>query len=145
MTVPAAIAAELTAATVRREEALLEGLAQRNGRWFDQEMDGLTSWAEDRRGSLKGELEALDQAIKLAKAAREGGTMPEKLARQREVRVLEGKREAAWKAYDAASQELERQKDALLEETERRLGQNLRRESLLLLHWALPSSRREEG
>ena len=63
--------------------------------------------------------------------------MPEKLARQREVRVLEGKRDTAWKAYDAASQELERQKDGLLEGTERRLGQRTGRESLLVVQWLL--------
>lgn len=140
-TVPAAVAAALTAVTVRQQEALLQGLAERNGRWFDQEMDKLDHWADDRRGALKGELEALDQAIRVAKkAAREGGTMPEKLARQREVRVLEGKREAAWKAYDAASQELERQKDGLLEATERRLDQHTQRTTLYLLRWELPSS-----
>ncbi len=135
---PADVAAELTAATVRQEEALLQTLAERNGRWFDQEMDKLDHWAEDRRGALKAELETIDQGLKAArKAAREGGTMPEKLARQREVRVLEGKRDVAWKSYDAASQELERQKEKLLDETERRLGQRLERTPQFVIRWDL--------
>jgi len=133
---PAEIAAELTAATVRQEENLLQALAQRNGRWFDQEMDKLDRWAEDRRVTLKADLDSLDQALKAArKAAREGGTMPEKLARQREVRALEGKRDVAWRSYDSASQELERHKDALLEETARRLEQTVAREAIFVVRW----------
>ena len=66
---PAAIAAALDEATARRRQELLEELAARNGRWFDTEMDKLDRWAEDRRASLKAELEELDEALKEAKKA----------------------------------------------------------------------------
>ena len=42
---PANIAALLDVARVQQQQALLEGMATRNGRWFDIEMDKLDRWA----------------------------------------------------------------------------------------------------
>ncbi|MDQ3775073.1 MAG: hypothetical protein M3461_12310, partial [Pseudomonadota bacterium] len=109
--VPEPIAVALAETQGRRERQLLEELAGRNGRWFDLEMDKLDRWAEDRRASLKATLNELDEALKAAKkAARLAPTLPEKLERQREARVLEGKRDDAWRAFDAASRDIDRQK-----------------------------------
>lgn len=106
-------------------QELLDGMTARNGRWFDTEMDKLDRWAEDRRATLKAELEKLDEALKeTKKAARLAPNLPEKLERQREVRKLEAKRDDAWRSYDQASRDLDRQKDALLDEISQRLQQN---------------------
>jgi superfamily II DNA or RNA helicase len=135
---PEPIAARLADAHARRQRELLEELATRNGRWFDLEMDKLDRWAEDRRSSLKATLEELDQALKAAKkAARHAPTLPEKLERQREARALEGKRDDAWRAFDQASRDLDRQKDALLDEMGRQLTQKLEQETLFTLRWSL--------
>ena len=117
---------------------MLEEITTRNGRWFDTEMDKLDHWAEDRRASLKAELEELDEALKEAKkAARFAPNLPEKLERQRAVRNLETKRDAAWRAYDQASREVDRQKDDLLDEIGRRLEQRFEQETLFALRWNL--------
>ena len=101
-------------------------------------MDKLDRWAEDRRASLKAELAELDEELKEAKkAARLAPTLPEKLDRQRAARTLEAKREDAWRAYDQASREIDRQKDALLDEISRRLEQRIEQEPLFALHWHL--------
>jgi hypothetical protein len=122
----------------RRRGALLEEASERNGTWFELEMDKLDKWAEDRRTSLKGELDELDQALKEAKkAARTAPTLPEKLERQKQARTLETKRDEAWRAYDQASREVDRQKDALLDEISRRLEQKLEQEPLFSLRWRL--------
>lgn len=119
-------------------QALVEDLGVRNGTWFDAEMEKLEHWAEDRRASLKAELEGLDEAIKEArKAVRQAPTMPEKVERQRTVRGLETKRDDAWRAYDTASRETERQKDALLDEISRRLEQKIEENILFTLRWGL--------
>lgn len=136
--IPIGIAATLDEAQARRRQALLEETAIRNGRWFDTEMDKLDRWAEDRRASLKAELAELDEALKEAKkAARLAPTLPEKLERQRATRTLEAKREEAWRAYDQASREIDRQKDALLDEISRRLEQRVEQEPLFALRWQL--------
>ena len=116
----------------------MEELATRNGRWFDLEMDKLDRWAEDRRASLKATLNELDEALKAAKkAARLAPTLPEKLERQREARLLEGKRDEAWRAFDQASREIDRQKDTLLDEIGQRLTQTREEEPLFTVRWRL--------
>jgi len=135
---PAPIAVTLEEAMTRRRQELLEEMGTRNGRWFDTEMDKLDRWAEDRRDSLKAELAELDEALKEAKkSARLAPTLPEKLDRQRAARTLEGKREEAWRTYDQASREIDRQKDNLLDEISRRLEQRIEQKTLFALRWQL--------
>jgi len=135
---PASVAVDLEEAQGRRRQGLLEEMASRNGRWFDTEMDKLDHWAEDRRASLKADLADLDEALKEAKKlARFAPTLPDKLERQRAVRVLEGKRDEAWHAYDQASREIDRQKDNLLDEIGQRLEQSVEHEPLFALRWEL--------
>ncbi len=136
--VPEPIVARLAEAHALRQRGLLEELSSRNGRWFDLEMDKLDRWAEDRRASLKATLEELDQALKAAKkTARVAPTLPDKLERQRKARDLEGRRDEAWRTFDQESRDLDRQKDALLDEIGERLTQSLESEQLFTLRWSL--------
>ena len=135
---PSTVAATLGEAETRRRQELLGETSTRNGGWFDTEMDKLDRWAEDRRASLKSELEDIDEALKEAKkAARLAPTLPEKLERQRATRTLETKREEAWRAYDQASREIDQRKDILLDEISQRLEQRIEQEMLFSLRWML--------
>jgi shikimate kinase len=101
-------------------------------------MDKLDCWAEVRRASLKVELAELDDAIReTRKAARLAPNLPEKLERQRELRKLDTRRDDAWRNYDQASRELDRQKDSLLDEISQRLEQHSENEVLFTLRWKL--------
>ncbi|HCE67389.1 MAG: DEAD/DEAH box helicase [Geobacteraceae bacterium GWC2_55_20] len=133
-----AITVKLELEQAQRRQELLDEMTARNGSWFDAEMDKLDKWAEDRRTSLKVELSDLDDALKEArKGARTAPTLPDKLERQRAVRTLESKRDEAWRAYDLASREIERQKDDLLDEIGKRLEQQIEQKELFLLRWSL--------
>lgn len=133
---PATVKAMLEETAARGQQDLLDEIANKNGQWFDTEMDKLDRWAEDRRAALKGELEELDQQIKeMKKAARLAPNLPEKLERQRALRKLEARRDEAWRSYDAASREIDRQKDALLDEISRQLEQKTEQEPLFTLRW----------
>src|ERR1019366_6394321 len=89
---PSTMTAKIDEITARLRQATLEEMGTRNGHWFDVEIEKLEHWAEDRRATLKGELDELDEALKNArKISRTAPTLPEKLERQREVRRLEGK------------------------------------------------------
>ena len=126
----------LNDAVSRRQNELLTAMSAKNGQWFDIEMDKLDRWAEDRRAALKADLEELDQAIKDAKKfARLAPNLPEKLEFQRKLRGLETKRDEAWRAYDSASRDVDRQKDSLLDEISRRLQQQTSCEELFTLRW----------
>jgi len=135
---PETATARLGEVASRHRTLLLDEQTTRNGRWFDEEMDKLEHWAEDRRATLKGDLDRLDQELKDArKAARLAGTLPEKLERQRNVRNLETKRDEAWRAFDQASREIDRKKDALLDEIARRLEQSTDDVPLFTIRWQL--------
>jgi superfamily II DNA or RNA helicase len=135
---PATVQGLLADAITRRQAEFLEALSNKNGQWFDTEMEKLDRWADDRRAALKAELEELDQEIKeTKKSARMAPNLPEKLELQRKLRGLETKRDEAWRAYDAGSRDIDRQKDALLDEISRRLEQKTECKTLFTLRWSL--------
>jgi superfamily II DNA or RNA helicase len=137
-TVPDDAAAQIAATNSFKRQAAMEEASKRSGVWFDEEMEKLDRWAEDRRTSLKAELEELDAALKDAKkAARQAGSLPEKLARQREARSLESKREEAWRTYDKAARDIDSQKDAVLDDIGRRLEQEVAEVGLFSLRWTI--------
>ena len=72
---------------MHKQKALLEELEARNANWFEIEIDKLDHWADDRRTSLKVELDDLNEAIKEnVKAARLAPNLPEKLEKQQALR-----------------------------------------------------------
>ena len=76
--------------TVESErKTILDEMAARQSTWFDEEMDKLDNWAEDKRAGLKADLKELDEQIKmLKKEIRQTGNLPDKLALQRQARML---------------------------------------------------------
>lgn len=64
-------------------------------------------------------------------------TLPEKLEQQRDARVLEGKRDDVWRAFDQASRDVDVQKDTLLDEISKRLEQTVEQEKFFTLRWRL--------
>lgn len=134
LSLPEAIAS----AVGKQRQAILDELATRQSAWFDDEMDKLDNWADDKRAALKADLKELDDQLKaMKKEIRQTGNLPDKLARQREARALETKRDEAWRAYDAAAKEIEVQKDGLLDQVEERLGQNVSDEELFAIRFEI--------
>ncbi|MBZ9944490.1 DEAD/DEAH box helicase [Mesorhizobium sp. BR1-1-13] len=124
------------AAAEMQRKIILDDMAARQARWFDDEIDKLDNWAEDKRAGLKADLKDIDEEIKaLKKEVRQTGNLPDKLALQRKARLLEGKRDEAWRAYDAAAKDIEVQKDGLLDQVEERLGQAVSDEELFAIRF----------
>ena len=119
-------------------QKVLDELAARQASWFDDEMEKLDNWAEDKRAGLKADLKELDDQLKaLKREIRQTGNLPDKLALQRQARALEAKRDEAWRAYDAAAKEIEVQKDGLLDQVEERLGQDVSDEQLFAVRFEI--------
>lgn len=125
--------------TVEKErQSILDEMAARQSVWFDEEIEKLDYWAEDKRAGLKADLKELDEQIKtLKKEIRRIGNLPDKLALQRQARALETKREETWRAYDVAAKDIEVQKDGLLDQMEERLGQNVADEELFAIRFEI--------
>lgn len=133
-----AIPSTLGDAVESERQSILEALAARQSAWFDQEMDKLDCWAEDKRAGLKADLKDLDDQIKaMKKEVRQTGNLPDKLALQRKARSLETMRDEAWRAYDEAAKEIETQKDGLLDQVEERLGQDVSDEQLFAIRFEI--------
>lgn len=62
---------------------------------------------------------------------------PERLEIQKKIRSLDKKRDNAWREYDEAAREIERQKDALIEQVEARLQLKIEDETLFKIRWRL--------
>ena len=121
-----------------RWQALAEDIGKRDGTWFDVEMDKLDRWADDRRVSLKAELDDLEQRIKeKRRVARQAANIPDKLERQRELRKLESQRDDAWRTYDQASRDVEKKKDDLLDDMGNKMKQRTEDERLFVVRWGL--------
>uniref|UniRef100_E6QNL5 Uncharacterized protein n=1 Tax=mine drainage metagenome TaxID=410659 RepID=E6QNL5_9ZZZZ len=132
---------ELTDQLTIRWQVLAEDIGKRDGSWFDVEMDKLDRWADDRRVSLKAELDDLEQKIKeKRRLARQAANIPDKLERQRELRKLESQRDDAWRTYDQASRDVERKKDDLLDDMGNRMKQRTEQERLFVVRWRLDRS-----
>ena len=83
-------------------------------------------------------LKELDDQIKAAKKeARLAPNLPEKLKLERERRLLETKRDDAWKAYEEAAKDIEVRKDGLIDEIEKRMKQLIAEEVLFTIRWRL--------
>jgi len=120
------------------ESALRQRQGQRNGAWFDAEVEKLDRWAADRHASVVSELADLDERMKgLKKEAREAGTLPKKLELQQKVRNLELKRHEVWKTAELAKAEIDRQKEALLDSIAERLQQKTETTELFTIRWTV--------
>jgi hypothetical protein len=107
----------------RRAAETLQAISEKQGRWFDEEMDKLDRWAEDKRAGLKADLREHDDALRfLKREARQAASLPDKLAIQKRIKVTETSREDAWRAYDNEAGTVEKAKDAIIDDVEARLG-----------------------
>ena len=101
-------------------------------------MEKLDNWADDKRKGLKTNLKQLDDQLKeLKKQIRQASSLPEKLSLQREARMIETKREEAWREYDEQSREIETRKDFLLDSVEAKLQTDISEQCLFAVQWQL--------
>ncbi|MBL8080465.1 MAG: DEAD/DEAH box helicase [Anaerolineales bacterium] len=136
--IPTGIETGLSEIQTKREKELLEEMTQRNAKWFAIEIDKLDHWADDQRTSLQKDLNDLDSEIKeTRKAARLASNLPEQLEKRKALQRLEAKRDEAWRSYDSASKELEKQKDGLLDEVSKRLDQSKESKDLFMIRWTI--------
>lgn len=123
-------------ALIKKRNEIIENVSNRNGKFFEDELEKLDKWGEDRRNSLKISLKDLDDEIKeLKKQARLAPNLPEKLKLEKERKKLESKRDEAWREYDSAAKEIEALKDKLIDEIELKMQQKVNIFRLFLINW----------
>jgi hypothetical protein len=119
-------------------QTIFAALEEKNGSYFEGELDKLDRWGEDQRASLRLMLKELDDQIKETRRnARLAPNLPEKLKLEREKRELDSKRDEAWKRYEKAAKDIETKKDVLMDEVERRLKQHVAEQILFKIKWQI--------
>jgi SNF2 family DNA or RNA helicase len=135
---PSSIQDSLQRGLSKKGKELLDELSTINAEYFEKEIDRLDRWGEDRRSVLKLDLKELEEKIKEVKrSARLISSLPERLKMERERKMLEAKRDSAWKDYEMAARQTEKEKDSLIDDVEKRLHQNVAQKDLFTLRWHL--------
>jgi ERCC4-related helicase len=121
-----------------QKKTTLEEIGLRNANYFEQELEKLDKWGEDKRNSLKVTLKDLDMEIKeLKKQARLAPNLPDKLKLEKYRKKLDSERDNAWREYDGAAKDIEANKDKLIDSIEKKLDQMIDEEELFVINWRL--------
>lgn len=114
----------------------LEDIAQKNRRFFEQELEKLELWADDLKHGLEFEIKQLDREIKdVAREAKLAPTLDEKVALEKKRRELESKRNHKRRQLFEEQDKIDAEKEALIQAVEGRLRQAAAGRPVLTLKW----------
>ncbi len=121
-----------------RKSALLQSISQRNLGYFEQEVQKLDAWADDLKLGLEQEIKEIDREIKeVRRTAATSPTLEEKLAHQKRQRELESKRSKLRRELFNRQDEVEAQRNGLIEQLEAQLQQQVEERTLFTVEWEL--------
>jgi ERCC4-related helicase len=121
-----------------RQQEIILAITERNGNFFDDELEKLDKWAEDVKESLEMELKKLNIDIKARKTeAKKILKLEEKIKAQRHIKDMEKKRNTLRRDLYQMQDEVDEKKEALITEIEGRLRQKIDCKELFLIKWRL--------
>lgn len=113
-------------------------VAERNSNYFDEELDKIESWAEDKKLSLELKIKELDKEIKTRRTdARKLVKLDSKVNEQRAIKELEKRRNNLRRELFDKQDEIDTEKDKLLDTVQSRLESESSTEVLFTLKWKL--------
>ncbi len=113
-------------------------IAERNSNYFDEELDKIESWAEDKKLSLELKIKELDKEIKTRRTdARKLVKLDSKVNEQRAIKELEKRRNNLRRELFDKQDEIDTEKDKLLDTVQSRLESESSIEVLFTLKWKL--------
>lgn len=134
LTVPTSISNAVDA----ERQSIMESLAARQAKWFDEELDKLEGWADDMKSALEFDIKELDRTIKEARRTSAlAATLEEKLACQKRIKELESQRNSKRKSLFDAQDEIDERKSSLIGDVEERLQQNIEMTEMFAIRWSL--------
>ncbi len=128
----------LTADMENRKAELLRTINVRNLGYFEQEVKKLDAWADDLKLGLEQEIKEIDRQIKdVRRTAATSPTLEEKLSWQKQQRELEGKRSKLRRELFVRQDEVEAQRNDLINQLEGQLLQQVEERTLFTVEWEL--------
>jgi hypothetical protein len=130
--------AGLQQALLSQQEHRAREVNQRNLGYFEAEVQKLDAWADDLKGGLENEVKELDREIKdVRRTAAVAATLEEKLQHQKHQRELEGKRNQLRRRIFDRQDEIDAQRNKVIDELEERLSRQQRLTPVFVLRWQL--------
>lgn len=121
-----------------KKAEFMDFIVQRNTEFFDDEMNKLDKWAEDRKNSLEIELKQLDKDIKTLKTeSKKILKLEDKLNAQKTIKEMEAKRNKMRRDLFESQDLVDKQKEDLIEKIEAKLNQKISEEELFTIRWRL--------
>ena len=113
-------------------------ITDRNGTFFDDEVDKLDKWADDVKKALDLDLRKLEIDIKTAKTnAKKMIDLADKLKAQKEIKAMEADRNEKRKQQFEAHDQVEQRKESLINKVEAQLKQKASSEQLFTIRWKI--------
>jgi adenine-specific DNA-methyltransferase len=129
---------QLEGLTRKKQSVIQKGISERNARFFESEADKLDGWADDLKLGLEREIKEIDRQIKEARrAATSALTLEEKLAGQKQIKALESQRNQKRRSLFEAQDQVDRQREELIEQIEGKLQQKTDLVRLFSIRWRL--------
>jgi len=121
---------------LQQQAEILQINTERNGGFFDIEMEKLDKWADDVKSSIEIELKELDREIKTRKTeAKKILNLEEKVKAQRQIKEMEKKRNELRQNLYQAQDEVDVRKENLINEIEARMKQKIETNELFAIKW----------
>jgi adenine-specific DNA-methyltransferase len=138
---------ELRQIADNRKGFIQNDIAGRNARLFTAEAEKLDGWADDLKLGLERDIREFDRQIKeVRRSATMAVGLAEKLAAQKQIKALEAQRSQRRRTLFDAQDQIDNQRDMLIEGIEARLKQQTDSSRLITIRWSLiGSSQIKEG
>lgn len=122
----------------KRKKKILEDVNIRNLVFFDQEIIKLDGWADDLKNGLEVEIKEIDKEIKEArKSAMIAASLQDKLNWQKAQRELETKRTKLRRELFDRQDEIDMQRNELINQLEGQLEQQVQVKKLFEIEWEI--------
>jgi ERCC4-related helicase len=123
---------------LRLEKQHIEAVNSRNLGYFDVEVQKLDAWADDLKVGLENEVKELDRDIKeVRRTATVAATLEEKLHWQKRQRELEDRRNQLRRKIFDRQDEIDGQRNRLIEELESKLTRTNTTKNIFTIRWSL--------
>lgn len=122
----------------QRQEIIQRSISERNARFFEVEITKLDAWSDDLKVALEREIKDLDRQIKEARrTAAAALSLEGKVAGQKQVKALDAQRGQKRRSLFDAQDEVDRRREQLIGETERKLNQETSLFTLFSMRWRI--------
>ena len=122
----------------RLEREQIAAVNTRNLGYFDAEVEKLDAWADDLKVGLENELKEVDKEIKASRSiSKVAASLEEKLNGQSRLLSLESKRHSLRRKLFDAQDEIDKNREKIVDELRGRLGQIQTVKKMFVIQWGM--------